>query len=605
MGFARRLAALLLLCMAVSCGTGERHFNIVLIGVDTLRRDHVGCYGCTRPTTPNIDRLAGEGVLFENAVSQSPWTLPSFATVFTSLYPSQHGAGLVGAGTPHFGSSMRTAFPSLAMMLLREGYTTGAIINGPALSSEYGVCRGFEFYDGVKDWKARPADRVTRDAIEWIDEHKHRPFFLFVHYFDPHVPYEPPAPYSEMFDPGYSGRIGSGFDRETYAQACRYLSRSGDAGAEADWDHLRALYDGEIAFTDQAVGMLLQGLRARGLRENTLVVFLSDHGEEFFDHGGFEHGHTLYDELLKVPLIFSLPGTVPENVRVGTQVRLLDVMPTVLDLLGIRSYPHFEGVSLKELMWGEEDLKGRDKALLPPRFAYSEAILYGSEKKSVVCHPWKLIHETTTGERLLFNLKYDPGERNNLAATQLSELSVLERVLTETRCRLSETWHVEVVCGGKDLDIGLSLLSNPASGRFEVYGLFDPAGNLLEPGGMRIEESRATGRLSLHIDGMETDQAVILAVKTAPEYARLGFDVKMAGRPALDITFLGEHLENPAGMPFERDPAREEPSLGEPGRRPRPPYVLIWRSVPDVGADAPVHLADHTRRCLRALGYIH
>jgi arylsulfatase A-like enzyme len=596
---------LIVVCLAVSCGTGWKRPNIVLIGVDTLRCDHVGCYGYGRPTTPNIDRLASQGVIFENAVSQAPWTLPSFATVFTSLYPTQHGAGHVASGTAHFGARMRTSFPPLAMMLLREGYTIGPIVNGPALSSEYGVDRGFEFYNGAKDGKARPADRVTRDALKWIDEHKGKPFFLFVHYFDPHVPYEPPSPYDEMFDPGYRGRVGPGFDRDTYARARGYLSCSGDPSAQADWDRLRALYDGEIAFTDKAIGLLLQGLRARGLKENTLVVFLSDHGEEFFDHGDFEHGHTLYDELLKVPMVISHPGIVPENVRVTAQVRLLDVLPTVLDLLGIGSYSHFQGVSLKELMWGEDDFTGRDRALLPPRFAYSEGILYGSEKKSVTCHPWRLILDTATGERMLDNLKYDPDEQSNLVATQPAKADALEEVLVETYCAMSETWYVEMAGGGRALDVVLTLPPEPVPGRFDMYRLVDSAGNLIEPEGLRIEDSESAGGQVLRFEAILTDQPVTLAVKVTPENARLEFDLRLDGRSVLDLTFLGEALENPGAMPFMLGSAGREVCAGEPGTRPKAPYALTWCSVLDTGADTPVRLAEHTQRSLRALGYIH
>ncbi len=599
------LLLLVLLCLAISCGTEHRRTNIVLIGVDTLRRDHVGCYGYRRPTTPNIDRLASEGVLFENAVSQSPWTLPSFATVLTSLYPTQHGAGLVRSGTAHFGTSMRTSFPPLAMILLKAGYTTGAIINGPALSPEYGVDRGFESYNGVRNWQARPADCVTQDALMWVDEHEHRPFFLFVHYFDCHVPYEPPAPYDKMFDPGYKGRVASGFDRDTYAQACRALSRSDDPQADADWNHLKALYDGEIAFTDQAVGRLLEGLGERGLRENTLIVFLSDHGEEFFDHGGFEHGHTLFDELIKVPLVFSLPGTVPANVRVGAQVRLLDVLPTILDLIDVKPETHFEGVSLKRTMSKGEAAGESETDLLSPRFAYSEAVLYGTEKKSIAAYPWKLIYDTKTGDRMLYNLAYDPGEQSNLLATQPAVVRALEEVLIKTRCDLSETWYVEVAGGGQAIDIKLTLPSSPPPGEFEICKFFDSAGNLLESDGLKSDHVETPTAKVFRVQGVEPHGTITLALKVVPETARLAFDFKIDGRSAVDRTFLGEGMAGPGRMPFEQDEAGREAAAGEPKRRPKPPYILIWHSVPADEVDTPVHLAEQTKRSLRALGYIH
>jgi arylsulfatase A-like enzyme len=433
------LLLVMCICLAVSCRRAGERPNLVLIGVDTLRRDHLGCYGYARATSPNIDRMAAEGVLFEDVVSQSPWTLPSFATVFTSLYPTQHGAGIMGSGAGHFGLSMRTSFPPLAMILLKQGYSTGAIINGPALSPEYGLDRGFESYEGTPGWKQRPADEVTREALRWIDEHRDQPFFIFVHYFEPHVPYSPPVPYDTMFDPYYKGRVEKGFDRDTYAIARQALSLRGDPRAEADWRHLRALYDGEITFTDEAVGQLLQGLADRGLEPNTLVVLLSDHGEEFFDHGGFEHGHTLFDELIKVPLIFSLPGVVPQKRRVAQQVRLVDVLPTVLDIMGIPPETHFEGTSLRPLISGEETADDSSQALLSPTFAYSESILYGTEKKSLTVYPWKLIYDTVTGEEMLYNLRHDPRELRNAAAADPETRRVLEEVLLKALSGISET----------------------------------------------------------------------------------------------------------------------------------------------------------------------
>jgi arylsulfatase A-like enzyme len=606
MGFPDRpvVLALVCLCLGISCVTEQEPLNVVLIGVDTLRPDHLGCYGYPRSTSPNVDRLADQGVRFENVVSQAPWTLPSFATVLTSLYPTQHGAGIVGSGTSHFGTSMRTSFPPLAMTLLKAGYTTGAIINGPALSPEYGVDRGFEFYDGVKDWQARPADRVTLDALKWIDEQRDKPFFLFVHYFDPHVPYEPPPPYDEIFDPGYRGRVGLGFDRDTYAQARQELSRTDDPRAAADWNHLRALYDGEIAFTDAAVGDLIAGLEERGLRKNTLIVFLSDHGEEFFDHGGFEHGHTLYNELLRVPLVFSLPGVVPGGACVGTQVRLLDVMPTILDLAGVEPESRLEGVSLRSLMHGRKVQAAARTTIASPYVAYSEAILYGTEKKSVSSHQWKLICDTATGKSTLYNLECDPGEVNDLSASEPATARALEEVLLRMRCGLSETWFIELAGSGQMLDLILTLPTRPRPAEFEICRFLDSAGNLLESNELRFTHESMPGAVALRLEGLHLDGKITLAVKVAPETAPLGFDLRLDGRSALERTFLGQRLAVPERMPFRQDAAAREASAGEPERRPRRPYVLIWHSVPRERVDTPVRLADRTERSLRALGYI-
>ena len=407
-----------LACLIVSCGAQEKRLNLMIIGVDTLRPDHLGCYGYGRDTSPNIDNLAGRSVLFENVVSQAPWTLPSFATMLTSLYPTQHGAGDIhsqAAGS--YGTQMNTSFPPLAMMLLKQGYSTGAVINAPALAPELGVDRGFESYSATPRWDQRTADKTTEDALSWIDENRDGPFFVFVHYFDPHLDYEPPAPYDTLYDPGYTGRLGRSFTREDYGRIESILTEENDPHARAEWDHIRALYDGEIRFTDEAVGALLDGLEERGLADNTLIVLMSDHGEEFFDHGGFEHGHTLYNELIRVPLIFSLPGRLPEAMRIGTQVRILDIMPTVLEILGIRPWTHLEGSSLVPLMTGEGEYASGGASLLPASFAYSECMLRGTEKKGLTAYPWKYVYDTITGEKMIFNLADDPGEKHNLAGS--------------------------------------------------------------------------------------------------------------------------------------------------------------------------------------------
>jgi arylsulfatase A-like enzyme len=592
------------LCLGMSCGTEQSRFNLVLIGVDTLRRDHLGCYGYNRATSPNIDLLASEGVLFEEVVSQSPWTLPSFATVFTSLYPTQHGAGTFSSGSAHFGNSMRTSFPPLAMMLLKNGYSTGAIINGPALAPEYGVDRGFESYNGRPNWDSRPADRVTADALEWIDEHKGDPFFIFVHYFDPHVPYAPPPPYDRLFDPGYNGRVGRSFDRATYSYARQALSIEGDPRAESDWNHIRALYDGEIKFTDDAVGRLLDGLKDRALRKNTLIVFLSDHGEEFFDHGGFEHGHTLFDELIKVPLVFSLPGVIPANVRVDDQVRLLDVLPTILDLMGIDPESHLEGSSLKPLMAGDGDTDGSETGLLSRRFAYSESILYGTEKKSIVAYPWKLIYDTVTGERMLYDLAHDPGEHNNAIEYRPETRNMLEEVLFKTLCGISETWYIELAANTNTIDIALTLPARPIPSEFTVCKFFDSDGHLLDSGGFKLDHVKARTGHTLRLDGLRLSGELTLAVKIAPKTAPLEFDLRVDGERAAGRTFLGKDLKSPDDIPFTQNDTFWEISKGEPRKRPKPPYVLVWHSGTESDFDTPVSLAEDTKRKLKALGYI-
>ncbi len=471
-----RLATLGVIFVLLSCGTSHKPLNVVLIGVDTLRADHLTCYGYGRKTSPNIDRLAQQGVLFENAIAPSPWTLPSFATVFTSLYPSQHGAN--GARAP-----MGTGFPTLAEILKEHGYKTGAIINAPYLKRSFKVDRGFDTYD-MPPREGRHADGTTRDALAWIDSLSNEPFLLFVHYFDPHLPYGPPAPYDTIFDPGYRGKIRSPFLPKRLPRVrLRNLLELLDYSKQ-DWHHVEALYDGEIAFTDKAIGDLIEGLRERHLLKETLIVFLSDHGEEFLDHGGLEHGHTLYNELLHVPLIMVLDGRIPEATRLRRQVRLLDVAPTILDFVGVECNARLEGVSLLPLI--EEGEGGKVNliatgTLLPPRLAFSESILYGTQKKSITALPWKVIYDTEKGEWWRFNLATDPHEEDPLTDTTLAVIHALEQALDKTLIGITDTWFVEVVGGDSShtfsIDIKTELVKG--SGNFAFHRLIDTEGNVM------------------------------------------------------------------------------------------------------------------------------
>jgi arylsulfatase A-like enzyme len=599
-----KLVMLAFACLLVSCGAEQQRLNVILIGVDTLRRDHLGCYGYQRETSPNIDRLARRSVLFEDAVSASPWTLPSFATALTSLYPTQHGAGSLETHSGGaYGTRMSTSFPPLAMMLLKQGYSTGAVINAPALAPELGVERGFESYLAVPRWKRRRADETTRDVLKWIDENREGPFFMFAHYFDPHLDYEPPPPYDQAFDTGYTGSIGSVFTRETYGKMEDVLTRKDDPQAEREWDRVRALYDGEILFTDKAVGDLIDGLEERGLTGNTLIVLMGDHGEEFFDHGGFEHGHTLYDELIKVPLMFSLPGRLPEGKRIADQVRILDLLPTVLDVLGIRAWTHLEGVSLMPLMTGEGKLEQGGGHLLPPEFAYTECMLYGTEKKSITAYPWKLVYDTVTEDEQIFNLAGDPGEQTNMVANDAAPRRMLEEVLFKTMMGVSETWYVEIA-GGRDshtFDIAVGTQGKPINGNITNCRFMDAEGHFIDNDRLPITEAASD---LVRLEGLEVEGIMTMAFKATPRMVPVKFDFRIDGRSAIGATYLGERLSAPERMPFEQKGGRAMISEGAPRQRPKPPYIIVWQSSPNFEPGEQVELGEDTKRELKALGYI-
>jgi arylsulfatase A-like enzyme len=592
------LAILACMVAVLSCGQDDRPLNVMIIGVDTLRPDHLGCYGYGRNTSPNIDRFAGESVLCENAMSPAPWTLPSFATVFTSLYPTQHGANAVR-------SRMRSSFPTLATVLCDRGYATGAIINAPALKPANGVDRGFNCYD-TTPLGGRNADGTTRNALEWIDSTGDRPFFIFVHYFDPHLSYSPPPPYDTLFDPGYEGRIGDSFDidEDGFSRIRDTMFAEMRALTAADWNHIVSLYDGEIAFADKAIDDLLEGLQARNLRDNTLIIFLSDHGEEFYEHGGFEHGHSLYNELIWVPLMFSLPGVLPQGVRLARRVRLLDVMPTILDILGIDREPHFEGVSLKPLLEGTGTVTDHQGCLLSPDVAFAEAIMHGLEMKSVTAYPLKLIHHMTTGEEMLFDLDDDPEEMRNLIDQELEVASGLKEILFKTLFEISDTWYIELAGGGEDhtVDLEITAEKGPGIGIINLYKLFAGNGDLLDPG--EVLYSKASGSV-LKLDGLNLKGTVTLAFKVDLPRIPIRFDFRIDGRSAGPHTCMGKSLASPDEMPFIIKGARGRvKSEGRPSGTLAPPYLLLWYSEGKYRGDTAITLDQETKKELKALGYI-
>ncbi|HIJ65196.1 MAG TPA: sulfatase [Candidatus Hydrogenedentes bacterium] len=344
--------------------------NILFIAVDTLRADHLGCYGYTRNTSPYIDAFAAESVLFEAAVAPAIPTQPAFVTLNTGQYPITHGV------VAHGGAVVPHAAPWLPKQLQQAGYTTCAIDN----LAEWGrgFRRGYEFYIDPSQQFALPINcdnrTINRRAIPWLQQHGHEPFFLFVHYWDPHTPYLPPRAYRTLFyegDPSDpNNRSLDGLARHPLGQTWRetWFSKLGKNITDANY--IEALYDGEIRYCDEGVGQLLDALEERGLAGNTLVVLTSDHGELMYRHGIFFDHHGLYDGNIRVPLIVRLPrGTqasrrpsfdAPESTgplprRIPLLVTHADLAPTILELAGVPVPETMEGTSLAPLLQDQSD----------------------------------------------------------------------------------------------------------------------------------------------------------------------------------------------------------------------------------------------------------
>jgi len=416
---ARTLAGLGLVLGAAGCG-GEppRVRSVVLIIIDTLRADHLGAWGYPRPTSAELDRRVAQGALFERAFSPSSWTLPSFASLYTGLWPSAHGVGREPGSDRRF-TSLAPGLRPLAEILAGYGFATAAVANNPFLHPGFGLARGFGAYHYVYGNLARQprASQIAWDALRWLDARDpDRRFLLAVHFFDPHLSYDPDPSVRGTFTAGYGGSLAlplGGFGKANAGWAPRELS---------DRAFVAAAYDEELLFVDHQLARFFAGVEQRGLWDETLVVLTADHGEELFEHGGFEHGHSLHQEVLHVPLVIWGPGVRPG--RIATPVSLVDVLPTLLDALGLPPAPGLAGVSLWPLA-----MRG---APLAERALVAEGVLHGPERRALVRWPWKLL-EVDGGAPRLFDLMADPAERSDLAAADPERVRALAAELAELR----------------------------------------------------------------------------------------------------------------------------------------------------------------------------
>jgi arylsulfatase A-like enzyme len=443
------------LCAALWAGCGAppelaqpaRH--AVLVSVDALSARHVGAYGHSPDTTPNLDALAREGALFESAYTQQLWTLTSHLTMMTGLAPQVHGAG--------HERPARTGVVTLAQHLKRAGFTTGAYVGAEGyMNARFGVGRGFETY--VTRSANAPLD--NRAAFEWLrtqaqlsrEDPTHR-FFLFLHYYDVHsdagtdVPYD--SPYRQRFMPA-----GVQWRHPGDTAALGRLRKSGTVNDE-DRQALHALYDAGVFFVDErAIGPLMQLLEEEGLAEQTLLAVTSDHGDELFEHGSISHQQP-YDEGARVPLVLRGPG-VPPALRVESLAGLVDLMPTLMSLLGFEAPQRVQGLDLTPLLRGGPPVRDAvfvDGIMIGYRHYRSAAIV----DEGATRYAWVGRVEAPAGESPrrfrhkppaeLYDLRSDPEQRHDLAATQPERVAALERRIlawyAEGEARVSGLGEIE------------------------------------------------------------------------------------------------------------------------------------------------------------------
>ncbi len=489
--------------LPLSCGTDvirapSARPNIVFISIDTLRADHIGAYGDARASTPTLDALAAQGVLFEKAVSHVPMTLPSHASMFTSLTPPRHGVR--DNGTFVLGQRHET----LAEVLGASGYRTGAFVGAFVLDAQFGLDQGFERYDDDVEGTAendRGADEVLDATRHWIDEAADDvPWFAFVHLFDPHAPYEPPGAFAERFasDP----------------------------------------YAGEIAYVDDALGRFLRELPL----DNTLVVVTSDHGEGLGEHKERTHGMFGYESTLHVPLLFHWRAGLPGGRRVPSRVRHVDVAPTILELVGIEPPATFDGLSLAGLLAGQSE---------PDRTSYFESFTYtfnygSAPLRGVYEEQFKLVALPIIE---LYDLSRDPGELDNLASQRAGTVERMAKALEQLAGHVSATPTTLDERARERLEaLGYVSGANPLP-KLDEFGPADDPKNWTHLADM-LDQAVAHHRAQRPAEAIELLRGIIAEKDDAAiAYARLARIFHEQGRSEDGIAMLEDALANGISHP--------------------------------------------------------
>ncbi len=571
---------LVIACLTCSPTEDSHRPNVVLVVVDALRPDHLGCYGYDRPTSPVIDSLASTGILFETAIAPAPWTKTSFSSFLTSLYPFQHG--VVG-----WESIMPDSIVTLPQILRSGGYTTLAVVNMLGITDRFEVLKGFDEVSAAAKYK-RDATKTTVDAIELM-RNTPEPFFALIHYFDVHWPYRPPVKYVDMVqqgggvDPLGAGPTGS---------------RAGDRPAEGAIEREKILYDSCIRFSDDGIGGLIGFLEDAGIRERTLVIITADHGEAFWEHGVGSHGHSTHEEEIRVPLIFNCPGRYRKPLRIDVPAALVDLVPTIVGLAGVSDDHHREGRDLDLLIEQGRSERSRPNSILPVDLDLCESTLGKSlGSRCIRSVDWKLMLEPATSLVRLYSLENDPGELENLwgraGAVGDSLLTVVRRIPGSrvNGWRLGFTGDGKSPAYAVDVHVG-------EGGRLRELKRLVAGGEV----SIEINED-STG---FHVDVVPLKQQILL-FDIDPEDAAIR--MKIAGGPGMPSVIhsgVGEAL--PMGTSFGLTPNRAMglPEAFDANRAQAAPGAYVWWLPGDpAGATArSTELTPEEKQRLRALGYI-
>lgn len=406
----------------------DKDFNIILISIDTLRADHLGCYNYPRNTSPSVNKFREDGILFRRCIAQSSSTLTSHASILTSLIPSHHGAYFTR------GQALPDNITTMAELLKGKGYLTISFNDGGQIAPKFGLNQGFDKYESMSDnIKAEHLNfyRVVNKAMTWLDQNPDEKFFLFLHTYETHHPYTPKKRQLKLFESNYNGDL----NWQITVEMIEKINRGEIKLTVEDKQHIINTYDAEIRSMDESFGLLMDYLKKKKLYNNTLIIFTSDHGEEFGEHGTWAmHSHTLFNDQLHVPLLIKLPKSKYASRKVDHLVMGIDILPTVMDLLGEKRSKDFEGRSLVSLIKG-----------IPPKkvvFAISQRDMqqtYVSDYWSVMTRKWKLYNAK------LFNLLNDPGELKDVSKSHKDLKTSLQKYAIKYIRRKNEKFPVKKV----------------------------------------------------------------------------------------------------------------------------------------------------------------
>lgn len=446
--------------------------NIVFVVLDALRADRVGVYGHEGGLSPELDAIAAKGVVVERAVAQAPWTQPSVASMFTSLYPGVHGVVDYATAYNSFSEDavkvrvFDGSLVTLPEMLQSAGYETAAFVANPFLLADFGFAQGFDHFDASFAMTTTPGDLVNEAALEWLDEREpDRPFFLFMFYMDVHGPYDARPEFLEPMlrevEADSEKQLLSRSGQARLGYLARLPSEYSDRGRHERLGVYReywvARYEAGVREVDHHLGALRAALQERGAWEDALVVVTADHGEALFEHGHWDHGTSLHHQELHVPLVMKWAGVIPGGARLGGNFQLIDLMPTLMEQLSIESPEQFQGVSRSdEITAGRAQTGGS---------AYSESVKGSQGKRALYSDGLKLIVDPAVGGAQLYDLAADPMEQYDLSDRLVAVTRRMERML-EDQAEINQRL-------GREAEPGEVSLSEEQLQRLEALGYGD------------------------------------------------------------------------------------------------------------------------------------